>query len=77
MQELKRQKMPTGIKSLDPILGGGVPAGSVILLLGDLGAGNYEFVVLYSQKENQGKRLDPCRFYMACTEEFCALLTNK
>jgi KaiC/GvpD/RAD55 family RecA-like ATPase len=44
MQELKRQKMPTGIKSLDPILGGGVPAGSVILLLGDLGAGNYEFV---------------------------------
>jgi KaiC/GvpD/RAD55 family RecA-like ATPase len=44
MQELKRQKMPTGIKSLDPILGGGVPVGSVILLLGDLGAGNYEFV---------------------------------
>jgi len=44
MQELKRQKMPTGIKSLDPILGGGVPVGSIILLLGDLGAGNYEFV---------------------------------
>jgi KaiC/GvpD/RAD55 family RecA-like ATPase len=44
MQELKRQKMPTGIESLDPILDGGVPLGSVILLLGDLGAGNYEFV---------------------------------
>jgi KaiC/GvpD/RAD55 family RecA-like ATPase len=44
MQKLKNVKMPTGIKSLDPILGGGVPAGSVILLLGDLGAGNYEFV---------------------------------
>jgi KaiC/GvpD/RAD55 family RecA-like ATPase len=38
------QKMPTGIASLDPILDGGVPQGSVILLLGDLGAGNYEFV---------------------------------
>ena len=35
--------MPTGIPSLDPILDGGVPPGSVILLLGDLGAGNYEF----------------------------------
>ncbi len=43
MQELKRQKMPTGIESLDPILDGGVPQGSVILLIGDLGAGNYEF----------------------------------
>ncbi|HEX3002150.1 MAG TPA: ATPase domain-containing protein [Methanoregula sp.] len=35
--------MPTGIASLDPILDGGVPPGSVMLLLGDLGAGNYEF----------------------------------
>lgn len=44
MQELIRQKMPTGIESLDPILDGGVPRGSVILLIGDLGAGNNEFV---------------------------------
>ncbi len=44
MQELKKQRMPTGIGSLDPILGGGVPPGSVLLLSGDLGAGNYEFV---------------------------------
>jgi KaiC/GvpD/RAD55 family RecA-like ATPase len=44
MQEAQKTKMPTGISSLDPILDGGVPAGSVILLLGDLGAGNYEFV---------------------------------
>lgn len=36
--------MPTGITSLDPILEGGVPMGSVILLLGEIGAGNYEFV---------------------------------
>jgi KaiC/GvpD/RAD55 family RecA-like ATPase len=36
--------MPTGITSLDPILEGGVPTGSVILLLGEIGAGNYEFV---------------------------------
>jgi KaiC/GvpD/RAD55 family RecA-like ATPase len=44
MQETQLQKMPTGIASLDPILDGGVPQGSVMLLLGDLGAGNYEFV---------------------------------
>ena len=43
MQERTSQKMPTGITSLDPILDGGVPPGSLILLLGDIGAGNYEF----------------------------------
>jgi len=43
MQEYAKLKTPTGIESLDPILMGGVPKGSVILLLGDIGAGNYEF----------------------------------
>jgi len=43
MQDFAKQKTPTGITSLDPILNGGVPRGSVILLLGDIGAGNYEF----------------------------------
>lgn len=38
------RKMPTGIPSLDPVFEGGVPTGSVILLLGDTGAGNTEFV---------------------------------
>jgi KaiC/GvpD/RAD55 family RecA-like ATPase len=38
------QRVPTGIASLDPILDGGVPPGSVILLLGDIGGGSYEFV---------------------------------
>jgi KaiC/GvpD/RAD55 family RecA-like ATPase len=44
MQEFTSKKMPTGISSLDPILDGGVPPGSVILFLGDLGAGSNEFV---------------------------------
>ena len=37
-------RMPTGISSLDPVLDGGVPPGSVVLLEGDIGAGNHEFV---------------------------------
>jgi KaiC/GvpD/RAD55 family RecA-like ATPase len=44
MQDFASKKMPTGISSLDPILDGGVPPGSVILFLGDLGAGSNEFV---------------------------------
>jgi len=44
MAQLTVQRIPTGIVSLDPILDGGVPTGSVVLLLGDTGAGNYEFV---------------------------------
>jgi len=43
MQDNDNRKMPTGISSLDPILDGGIPPGSVILLFGDLGGGNYEF----------------------------------
>jgi KaiC/GvpD/RAD55 family RecA-like ATPase len=43
MQDFHHQKMPTGIASLDPVLDGGVPPGSLMLLLGDLGAGSYEF----------------------------------
>lgn len=44
MQQTTQSRMPTGIASLDPILDGGVPPGTVVLLLGDLGSGNYEFV---------------------------------
>src|SRR5512136_1424519 len=37
-------RMPTGISSLDPVLDGGVPPGSVVLLEGEVGAGSQEFV---------------------------------
>ncbi|MBN2734898.1 MAG: hypothetical protein JXQ82_08605 [Methanomicrobiaceae archaeon] len=39
-----KKRMPTGISSLDPILDGGIPPGSTILLAGEPGAGNREFV---------------------------------
>ncbi len=44
MGEQAAVRMPTGISSLDPVLDGGVPPGSVILLEGDIGAGSQEFV---------------------------------
>ncbi len=44
MTDLSTQRMPTGVASLDPALGQGVPPGSVILLLGEVGAGMTEFV---------------------------------
>lgn len=38
------KRIPTGVSDLDSIIKGGLPAGSVVLLLGDVGAGQNEFV---------------------------------
>ncbi len=43
MDELHSITMPTGIISLDSVLKGGFPAGSFVMLLGEIGAGNAEF----------------------------------
>jgi KaiC/GvpD/RAD55 family RecA-like ATPase len=61
MEEADAQKMPTGIHSFDPVLGGGVPPGSVVLLLGGVGAGHREFAYssvlnLAKEKENPSPR---------------------
>ncbi|MFA5330989.1 MAG: hypothetical protein WC342_01295 [Methanoregula sp.] len=56
MQDSQIRRMPTGITSLDPILDGGIPVGSVILLLGEIGAGHYEYV--YSSLINTLDRLE-------------------
>lgn len=56
MGESEVLRMPTGITSLDPILDGGIPVGSVILLFGEIGAGHYEFA--YSSLINTLDRLE-------------------
>ena len=50
MPETQKTRMPTGIATLDPILEGGIPPGTMILLLGEIGAGHYEFA--YSSTVN-------------------------
>ncbi|MEM2866700.1 MAG: hypothetical protein QW098_06150 [Candidatus Hadarchaeales archaeon] len=42
------KRIPTGILSLDESLGGGIPAGSLVLLLGEIGSGPHEFALTSS-----------------------------
>jgi KaiC/GvpD/RAD55 family RecA-like ATPase len=44
MSDLNTGKMPTGIESLDPVMDGGIPPGSVVLLLAETGSGSSEFI---------------------------------
>ncbi len=37
------ERIPTGVADFDSIINGGLPAGSVVLLLGDVGGGQQEF----------------------------------
>jgi KaiC/GvpD/RAD55 family RecA-like ATPase len=39
------KRIPSGLPSLDPIIGGGFPAGSMVLLLGESGGGQREFAL--------------------------------
>lgn len=60
MINIKLNKIPTGIPTLDTIIKGGFPSGSLVLLIGDVGAGNLEFaytsaVMLSILKSNQQK----------------------
>jgi KaiC/GvpD/RAD55 family RecA-like ATPase len=51
------KRVPTGVSDFDSIIKGGLPAGSVVLLLGDVGAGQNEFVYtsLFKVAMVQGK----------------------
>ena len=38
------KKVPTGVADFDAIIKGGLPQGSVVMLMGDIGAGQHEFI---------------------------------
>jgi len=44
----KLKAVPSGIVSLDSMIGGGFPPGALVLLLGEIGAGHKEFVMTSS-----------------------------
>ncbi|MCG7840726.1 MAG: hypothetical protein MIO87_02320 [Methanomassiliicoccales archaeon] len=44
------KRIPSGVADFDSIIKGGIPAGSVILLMGDLGAGQQEYALTSASK---------------------------
>ena len=44
------KRIPTGVADFDNIIRGGMPIGSVVLLLGDLGAGQHEYALTSAAK---------------------------
>ena len=50
MSEGKTNRIPTGVADFDSIIGGGIPVGSVVLLLGDVGGGGHEFALTSAAK---------------------------
>ncbi len=60
-QQGKLSIMPTGITSFDPLVMGGFPAGSLVLMIADAGAGNTEFA--YTSAANLfWLKNDPARY---------------
>jgi len=43
-------KVPTGVPDFDSIIKGGLPEGSVVMLIGDIGAGQHEFLYTSAYK---------------------------
>jgi KaiC/GvpD/RAD55 family RecA-like ATPase len=61
--EKNRQWIPTGVPSFDPVIKGGIPAGSFVLLLSEVGAGGSEFVytsmLMLAQMKKERASLKP------------------
>ncbi|OGS55857.1 MAG: hypothetical protein A3K60_00165 [Euryarchaeota archaeon RBG_19FT_COMBO_56_21] len=64
MSEGDVQRMPTGVADFDSILQGGLPKGSVVLLLGDVGGGGLEFALTSAAKIGIVKEFPDTRSFM-------------
>jgi KaiC/GvpD/RAD55 family RecA-like ATPase len=64
MSEGKLDRIPTGVADFDSIIGGGMPVGSVVLLLGDVGGGGLEFALTSAAKIGLVKEFPETRNFM-------------
>ena len=64
MSEGKVARTPTGVADFDSIIGGGIPLGSVVLLLGDVGGGGLEFALTSAAKIGLVKEFPETRSFM-------------
>ena len=64
MSEGDAQRVPTGVADFDSIIQGGLPGGSVVLLLGDVGGGGLEFALTSAAKIGIVKEFPETRAFM-------------
>lgn len=69
--------MPTGVADFDSILQGGLPKGSVVLLLGDVGGGGLEFALTSAAKIGIVKEFPDTRNFMLGDAGKAGVLPNK
>ncbi len=64
MSEGDVARIPTGVADFDSIIQGGLPVGSVVLLLGDVGGGGHEFALTSAAKIGIVKEFPETRAFM-------------
>jgi len=67
------KRIPTGVPDFDQIIKGGIPSGSVILLLGEDGAGNQEYIYTSVAKIGIANKYPTLSTYFLGTEHFDTL----
>ncbi|RLG35059.1 hypothetical protein DRN98_01820 [Methanosarcinales archaeon] len=74
LMELDLNVIPSGVESLDRMIGGGFPSGSFILLHGEVGAGSAEF--LHTSLINSVRLLDEISLKKVCYITFTRLVAD-
>jgi len=77
MSEGDVRRVPTGVADFDSIIQGGMPVGSVVLLLGDVGGGGLEFALTSAAKIGIVKEFPDTRNFMLGDAGKAGLLPDK
>jgi KaiC/GvpD/RAD55 family RecA-like ATPase len=70
MDEYPIKRIPTGVPDFDQIIRGGIPSGSVIILLGEDGAGSQEYAYTSIAKIEIAKQYPRSRTYFLGTKNY-------